>query len=111
MKISARNSNLCPLSTGLTRPVLFLLKFMLRSEYWYRDMCEHRKVQAAGLCFECTYTSTILVHFVHFSSRNNEIVPCHTYDFTVKSLELGQTEGLRMVNLLANWYRKLRIFT
>lgn len=100
------NSNHFPLSTG---PILFLLKFLLKSDHWYRDMCEHRKVQAAGLCFQCTYTLSISVHFVHFSSRKNAIVPCHSYDFTVKSLKLGQTESLRMVNLLANWYRKLYI--
>lgn len=60
----------------------------------------HRKVQAAGLCFECTYTLSISVHFVHFSSRKNAIVPCHTYDFTVKSLELGQSQNGKFISKL-----------
>lgn len=52
---------------------------MLRSEYSYKVMHDHRKLQAVGFCFQCTYTLSFSVHFVHFSSRKNAVVLCHTY--------------------------------
>jgi len=39
---------------------------MLRSEYLYKGMCDHSKLQAVGFCFKCTYTLFFSV-FVHSS--------------------------------------------